>query len=214
MASACGGHSSPPPWWRFLGVSSSFCYGGPSNICGLFAVTATLNTRYVCWPINSLSFWICSYINTDAHAIHILVYFYGTDLTSCSIMAFITQAAFPLAESDGFLFMYIFCTPRSAVPIEAPLEWIQHDCYCPLAVYYLPLLNEGGDVAWQLWVGWEESSSFILFSFSKTQKYPHAMSAAKFSGESVDFTWHALVLCNHAYDPALLMKSTGTSHGH
>lgn len=113
MASACGGHSSPPPWWRFLGVSSSFCYGGPSNICGLFAVTATLKTRYVCWPINSLSFWICSYIITDAHAIHILVYFYGTDLTSCSIMAFITQAAFPLAESDGFLFyVHLLHTPE------------------------------------------------------------------------------------------------------
>lgn len=198
MGSACGGHSSPPPWWRFLGVSSSSWYGGPSNICGLFAAIATSKTRYGCYSPSSHFLFKSDYYCRYSH----IFMGHWPDFLFCSGLH--CARDMQIIENDGFHIIYINCTHWT--DINCPLQCIflmnaslDYDCYL-LAVFTNSHSWMKGVVLHDRY-GWDESRTISLFNLlQRTSKYPYA--TLSFLGESKHIRGYILVSLNQTYNPA------------
>ncbi len=174
MDSACGGHSSPPPWWRFLGVSSSSCYGGPSNICGRFAAIATSKTRYGCCCVhNQFAHVKISYIITDAHTVHIpVICLCDTGLTPCSLCKWhATKMNLSSPSASSAPTEHTSSANRGAFMMSASLEC---DC-CPLAVFTHSHSWTKGVVCCMTDMGGMRGEQFLHFlMLQHTPKCPHS----------------------------------------
>ena len=183
MASACGGHSSPPPWWRSSGGCSSSCCGGPSSTCGLFAATATSNTRYGLLHFAQSPCRCNNKKNGFTHNGDVPV----THGLTCPVMAFSVRVVPPSpAPTEQMRHLQIECIP---------CRWLLLSPGC--CVYQLPLLNGGccmtdvGGMRAEAAPSFDSAHEHILL--------PHQLLTSRVK---VNISGLAPVSCDQTHDPA------------